>query len=46
MRTDMGGPHARLGIEDSMPNLVNTIDAHAGRAGLHYVDYLGRTVPW
>ncbi|PVY30247.1 hypothetical protein C7413_113210, partial [Paraburkholderia silvatlantica] len=23
VRTDMGGPHARLGIEDSMPNLVN-----------------------
>ncbi|WP_042267463.1 SDR family NAD(P)-dependent oxidoreductase [Paraburkholderia heleia] len=46
VRTDMGGPHARLGIEDSIPNLVNTIDAHEGRAGLHYVDYLGRTVPW
>ncbi|PVX61122.1 SDR family NAD(P)-dependent oxidoreductase [Paraburkholderia unamae] len=46
VRTDMGGPQARLGIEDSIPNLVNTIDAHAGRAGLHYVDYLGRTVPW
>ncbi len=46
VRTDMGGPEARLSIEESIPNLVNTIEAHAGRAGLHYVDYLGRVVPW
>ncbi len=46
VRTDMGGPQAKLGIEHSIPNLVNTVDPHAGRAGLHYVDYLGRTVPW
>jgi NAD(P)-dependent dehydrogenase (short-subunit alcohol dehydrogenase family) len=46
VRTDMGGPEARLSIEESIPNLVNTIEAHEGRAGLHYVDYLGRVVPW
>lgn len=46
VRTDMGGPEARLSIEESIPNLVNTIEAHEGRSGLHYLDYLGRVVPW
>ena len=46
VRTDMGGPQARLSIEESIPNLVNTIDAQTGTAGLQYLDYLGRTVPW
>jgi NAD(P)-dependent dehydrogenase (short-subunit alcohol dehydrogenase family) len=46
VRTDMGGPQAPLGIEDSIPNLANTMDAQAGKAGLQYLDYLGRKVPW
>jgi NAD(P)-dependent dehydrogenase (short-subunit alcohol dehydrogenase family) len=46
VRTAMGGPDARLRIEDSIPNLANTIDAQAGKAGLQYLDYLGRPVPW
>ncbi|NPT41940.1 SDR family NAD(P)-dependent oxidoreductase [Paraburkholderia sp. 1N] len=46
VRTDMGGPDARLSIEESIPNLLNTIEAYEGRAGLHYLDYLGRVVPW
>ncbi len=46
VRTDMGGPQGRLSIEESIPNLANTMDALAGKAGLQYLDYLGRTVPW
>jgi NAD(P)-dependent dehydrogenase (short-subunit alcohol dehydrogenase family) len=46
VRTDMGGPEARLSIGESIPNLANTIDAQAGKAGLQYLDYLGRMVPW
>jgi NAD(P)-dependent dehydrogenase (short-subunit alcohol dehydrogenase family) len=46
VRTDMGGPQARLSIEESIPNLVNTMEAQSGKAGLQYLDYLGRTVPW
>jgi NAD(P)-dependent dehydrogenase (short-subunit alcohol dehydrogenase family) len=46
VRTDMGGPDARLSIEESIPNLVKTIEAQAGKRGLQYLDYLGRTVPW
>ena len=46
VRTDMGGPDARLSIDDSIPNVVETLDSLCGNPGLHYVDYLGQTVPW
>jgi len=46
VKTDMGGSEARLTIEESIPNLVNTMDAQAGKAGLQYLDYLGKRVPW
>ena len=46
VRTDMGGPDARLSIEESIPKLVATINAQEGKGGLQYLDYLGRTVPW
>ncbi len=46
VRTDLGGADARLGIDDSIPNVVKTLDALEGSPGLHYVDYLGRTVAW
>lgn len=46
VRTELGGPEARLSIDESIPNLVRTLDALHGNPGLHYVDYLGRTVPW
>jgi NAD(P)-dependent dehydrogenase (short-subunit alcohol dehydrogenase family) len=46
VRTDMGGPEARLSIAESIPNLADTIAAQEGKAGLQYLDYLGRTVPW
>jgi NAD(P)-dependent dehydrogenase (short-subunit alcohol dehydrogenase family) len=46
VRTEMGGPEARLSIEDSVPNLVNVLIAKQGKPGLQYLDYLGRIVPW
>jgi NAD(P)-dependent dehydrogenase (short-subunit alcohol dehydrogenase family) len=46
VRTDIGGPDARLSVEESIPNLVKVIQAQQGRRGLHYLDYLGRVVPW
>lgn len=46
VRTELGGPQGRLGIEESVPNLVNVLMAVQGKAGLQYLDYLGRTVPW
>ena len=46
VRTDLGGPDGRLAIEESIPNVVRTLLAAHGHAGLQYLDYLGRTVPW
>lgn len=46
VRTDLGGPDARLTIEESVPSLVNVLLAKQKRPGLEYLDYLGRTVPW
>jgi NAD(P)-dependent dehydrogenase (short-subunit alcohol dehydrogenase family) len=46
VRTEMGGPDARLSIEESVPNLVSTLLAAQGKPGLRYLDYLGRPVPW
>jgi len=46
VRTEMGGPDAHLSIEESVLNLVNVLLKKQGNAGLEYLDYLGRTVPW
>jgi NAD(P)-dependent dehydrogenase (short-subunit alcohol dehydrogenase family) len=46
VRTEMGGADARLSIDDSIPNVVRTLESLREKPGLHYVDYLGRTVPW
>lgn len=46
VRTEMGGPDAKLTIEESIPSLVNVLLAKQVRPGLEYLDYLGRTVPW
>lgn len=46
VRTALGGPDARLSIEESVPSLVNVLLAKQGKPGLEYLDYLGRTVPW
>ncbi|RWC76092.1 MAG: SDR family NAD(P)-dependent oxidoreductase [Mesorhizobium sp.] len=46
VRTELGGPDGRLSIEESVPSPVNVLLARKRSQGLHYVDYLGRTVPW
>ncbi len=46
VRTDMGGPDAYLTIDESVPPLVDTIEAQRGKPGLRYLDRLGATVPW
>ncbi len=46
VKTDLGGPNARLTIDESIPNLVTTVDAQRGRPGLQYLDYQGNTVAW
>jgi NAD(P)-dependent dehydrogenase (short-subunit alcohol dehydrogenase family) len=46
VRTDMGGPEARFTVGDTIPKLVDTIEAQRGKPGLQYLDYTGKTVPW
>ncbi|WP_175909727.1 SDR family oxidoreductase [Burkholderia metallica] len=46
VRTDLGGPDARLTIDESVPSLVDVLLAKRARPGLEFLDYLGRTVPW
>ena len=45
VKTELGGPDARLTIEESIPKLVNVL-LKKRTPGLEYLDYLGRTVPW
>ena len=46
VQTDLGGPGARLTIGQSIPGVVDTIEAQAGQGGLQFLDYQGKTVPW
>jgi NAD(P)-dependent dehydrogenase (short-subunit alcohol dehydrogenase family) len=46
VRTDLGGSAAPLGLEDSVPGIVNVLMGVQGKPGLQYLDYQGRTVPW
>lgn len=46
VRTEMGGPAARLGIEDSIPGVADALAARMGQPGLRYFNYRGETVPW
>ena len=46
VKTDLGGPGARLTIGESIPRLVTVIDAQRGHGGLQYLDYQGQAVAW
>lgn len=46
VKTDLGGPGARLTVEESIPGVADTIEAWTGKGGLHYLDRQGQTVNW
>jgi NAD(P)-dependent dehydrogenase (short-subunit alcohol dehydrogenase family) len=46
VRTDMGGPHADLSIEESIPGVIDAIAGRTGKPGLEFLDYQGRAIPW
>ncbi|MFC4761883.1 SDR family NAD(P)-dependent oxidoreductase [Dyella koreensis] len=46
IRTALGGPNAPSGLEETIPDIVNTLLSKRGRPGLEYLDRMGRTVPW
>lgn len=45
VRTDMGGPSAPLGVEESVRGLADVLEARHARRHL-YLDYQGREIPW
>ncbi|WP_375270230.1 SDR family NAD(P)-dependent oxidoreductase [Sphingomonas sp.] len=46
VRTDMGGSGATLSIEESIPLVVDMIEANRGKSGLRYVDRFDKDLPW
>lgn len=46
IRTELGGPDAPFGVEETMPAIVDVLLAKRTRPGLEYLDRNGRTVPW
>ncbi|MEN2977477.1 MULTISPECIES: SDR family oxidoreductase [Tistrella] len=46
IRTAMGGPNATFSIEETVPQLVDTLIAQQGIPGLRFIDRHGETVPW
>jgi NAD(P)-dependent dehydrogenase (short-subunit alcohol dehydrogenase family) len=46
IRTDLGGAGAPVSVEDAMPQIVDTLMAQMGAAGLRFLDRGGRAVPW
>ena len=46
IRTELGGPDAPFTLEQTIPDIVNTLIDKLGRPGLEYLDRTGKTVPW
>ena len=46
IRTAMGGPNAPFGVEETIPQVVDTLLAQQGTPGLRFIDRHGTTVPW
>jgi NAD(P)-dependent dehydrogenase (short-subunit alcohol dehydrogenase family) len=46
VRTDMGGAGAPLDVPTSVKGMADTLGALTGKAGVHYVDYQGKVLPW
>lgn len=46
VKTDMGGPGADIDVATSTAGMVSQLQALAGKGGLQFIDYTGRTLPW
>jgi hypothetical protein len=45
IRTELGGPEATFSVEETIPQLVDTLAAQQGKPGLRFIDRHGETVP-
>lgn len=46
IRTELGGPEATFSIEETIPDLVDTLIGQQGTPGLRFIDRHGEPVPW
>lgn len=46
VRTSMGGTDALLSIEESIPLVVDMVEANRGKPGLRYLDRFNKPLPW
>jgi NAD(P)-dependent dehydrogenase (short-subunit alcohol dehydrogenase family) len=46
VRTDMGGPGAPVGVEDSAKGLVSVIEGERGKHRHAFLDFQGHEVAW
>jgi NAD(P)-dependent dehydrogenase (short-subunit alcohol dehydrogenase family) len=46
VRTNMGGTDALLSIEESIPLVVDMVEANRGKPGLRYLDRFNKPLPW
>ena len=46
IRTELGGPEATFSMEETIPQLVDTLVAQQGTPGLRFIDRYGKAVPW
>ncbi|MEO7027515.1 MAG: SDR family oxidoreductase [Caulobacteraceae bacterium] len=46
VKTDMGGPQAPLGVDDSVRGLADILERAAADRKSGYLDYQGQTLPW
>ncbi len=46
IRTELGGPEATFSVEETIPQVVDTLVAQQGTPGLRFIDRHGDTVPW
>jgi NAD(P)-dependent dehydrogenase (short-subunit alcohol dehydrogenase family) len=46
VRTEMGGRDALLSVEESIPLVVDMLEANRGKPGLRYLDRFNTPLPW
>jgi NAD(P)-dependent dehydrogenase (short-subunit alcohol dehydrogenase family) len=46
VRTDMGGANANLTIAESIPGIVDMVEANTGKAGIRFLDYRNQPISW
>ncbi len=46
VKTDLGGPHAPLEAKDTVPALIDLVEARAGSGEHVFLDYRGHEIPW